>query len=170
LLGEDQNHERFALGLMRRLGFNSQPVKVFLSPSGRGAASAWVTAQYADVLRRTVRIRPGERVALVVMIDGDRVGVRQRKHELAEALRMRHFPARSETEPLAVLVPTWSIETWLIGLRDDLNETTPLKEYLRDPTREHFAQAIERIVVPLDEEPLHSLSDGHNEVRRWRNR
>ncbi len=164
LLAEDKQHERFALALAPRLRLKDRPIQVFVAPSGRGAGSAWVRQNYARLARTTVRKRPGERVALIVMVDGDNVGVQRRKGELDAALRDASEPSRSAHEPIVILVPTWSIETWLL-MPPASTELQSFKEQLREPTHAHLEQAVTRLLQPSIDE-LASLRDGHGELRR----
>lgn len=166
LLGEDKLHERLGLELMRELGFKRQPVKVFISPSGRGAASGWVLSQYASVARNTVRRRRGERVVLLVLIDGDNEGTRVRKAQLERALAERGEEPRSAVEPIVVLTPTWSIETWLVGFPPDLSENISFKDRVRTPSANDFSQAVVRALRPAENEPLASVRDAHEELER----
>lgn len=168
LLAEDQEHERFALTLARRMGFKDRPIKVYRSPDGLGAASAWVRKQYPNLARTTVRQRPKESVVLLVMVDGDNEGVVRRKQQLDEALRSIGEPARGSGEPIVVLVPTWEIETWLVGRVDGLTETRSLKARLPSPCAEDFEQAAARVLFADDEEPLPSIRDAWSELERVR--
>ncbi len=167
LLGEDPEHERLALELARRLGLNKRPVNVTIAPSGEGAASAFVLKRYAREVRATTRRRPAERVAILVMIDGDNFGVSRRKQQLDDALRDAGEPPRAPQEPIVILVPTWSIETWLLPPSPEVVETVDLKLQLRAPQTTHFEEAARRIVRPDAGEPLSSVRDATLEVTRF---
>ncbi|MDP2276331.1 MAG: hypothetical protein Q8K32_36665 [Archangium sp.] len=166
LLGEDPGHERLALELARSIGLNKRPVNVTIAPSGEGAASAFVLKRYAREVRATTRRRPGERVAILVMIDGDNLGLSRRKQQLDEALREAGEPTRAADEPVVILVPTWSIETWLLPQSAEVTEAVDLKPQMRDPQTKHFEEAARRIVRPDDDEPLASVRDATREVAR----
>jgi len=84
LLCEDKTHERFAYSVARTLGLNDRPIDVRLCE--RGAGSASVIRAYAHLVRTTVRKRPGERLAILVLVDGDNVGVQARHEKLDQAL------------------------------------------------------------------------------------
>lgn len=166
LLGEDPEHERFALELARRLGLNKRPVNVVIAPAGAGAASAFVLKRYAHEVRVTIRRRPGERVAIIVMIDGDNVGLQKRKEQLEESLREAGEMTRQHEEPIVILVPTWSVETWLLPRSPDVVESMDMKPRMRSPQLEHFEGAARRVVTPDGDEPLVSLKDASHEVKR----
>lgn len=79
------------------------------------------------------------------MIDGDNVGLRKRLQELDEKLDAAGVRRREPTEPIAVFVPTWSIETWLAHFNgaQSIDETKSLKEdgELRGLWRDGTAEA-----------------------------
>lgn len=166
LLGEDPEHERLALALARRLGLKSRPVNVVIAPSGVGAASAFVLKRYAHEVRVTTRQRRGERVVIIVMIDGDNAGLQRRKEQFEAALREAGEAPRQGDEPVVILVPTWSVETWLHPRGPDVVETEDMKPRMRNPQFEHFEDAARRVVTPDTDEPLMSIQDASREIGR----
>ncbi|MBN1605744.1 MAG: hypothetical protein JW940_03885 [Polyangiaceae bacterium] len=76
-----------------------------------------------------VRQRPHEAVALVIVIDGDDVGLQGRLREIAQRLDAAGFDARKPDERIARCVPSRNVETWELWLsgRRDLNESTDYK-------------------------------------------
>lgn len=165
LLAEDPRHERLALHVARALKLNDQPVKVWRAPSGAGSASAWVIKRFAERLCQTTRKRPKEQVALLVMLDGDNEGVLQRKRQLDEALIQAGQVPRQDGEPVALLIPTWSVETWLLDVSD---ESTSVKQRLR--SGEETAAMFERVATRLQKRRLEgaaaSLADARAELDR----
>jgi hypothetical protein len=111
---EDKRTERFLRELLRARGFDVRRVRFDTAPAGRGAAEAWVRHQISTFVS-DIRRHPGEDLFLVAVRDGDTAGVARRKRELEEQLTGR----RSRTERIAALVPTWSIETWLLALNGE---------------------------------------------------
>jgi hypothetical protein len=86
-----------------------------VAPRGRRSAEQWVRKQiYTHVLQHRRWRR--ENRALLVGIDGDKVGVSSRWEELNTELRNRGQVPIASGEAIAVLVPTWSIETWILFL------------------------------------------------------
>lgn len=127
ILCEDREQEHFARKLCEALGH--RPVRVEVAPKGRGSGEQWVRTRYPGEVRKH-RGCGDERVGLVVMTDGDRYGVAQRKRDFAEALSEAGYDERRDDERIAICVPTWSIETWfawLCGLAD-VDEATKYKE------------------------------------------
>jgi hypothetical protein len=121
LLCEDHKTAKFARGLLQPIF--SRPPEVRVAPRGGGSAEQWVVERYPIEVKKLHAIRATEKAALVVFVDGDSAGVEARLSALS----------RSEENRVAILVPTWSIETWLFWLcvRHPVNETTA---YKRDPS------------------------------------
>lgn len=127
VLCEDRQHERFMRGVLEGLGCLRTTFVV--APSGRGAAENWVAVQYAMEVRKFRSARNHQNIGLVCMRDGDRVGLVARKLELDERLQQSGYQKRQTDECIVNLVPSWSIETWLLFLsgQRSLTEDEPLK-------------------------------------------
>ncbi len=126
---EGRRDERFFRELLgQRLKRRDIDFKV--APAGDGSASAWVVAQYPQHVRTFIRSRPSENVALAIVVDGDQLGVAAREVELAASLALAGESPRSATERIALCIPTWHIETWLLALDglSGLSESVKLKE------------------------------------------
>ncbi|MBI2898346.1 MAG: hypothetical protein HYY06_32650 [Deltaproteobacteria bacterium] len=124
ILCEDRRTERLLRALCDR--YSVRVVDVDDAPEGRGAASAYVVRRYAGSVKK-LRSKSFQRnLGLVVATDGDNVGSRSRSDALAAELE----PPRTEKEPIAILVPTWSVEPWLAALNgiEGVVETRSLKE------------------------------------------
>jgi hypothetical protein len=100
------------------------------------------------------------------MIDGDNLGVQKRKEQLEAALREGNEPPRAANEPVVLLVPTWSVETWLLPRGPGVTEDKDLKQQVRKPQHEDFREAARRIVESDVDEPLQSVRDASREVSR----
>ena len=127
VLCEDKKHEAFARRLLERMGVGRRRVHVEKAPSGKGAASRWVMDRYAEVRRRARAKRHQLRLGFLVIVDGDSEGRDAR-------FREAHPPGneRSADERVALWIPTWSIETWVLWLNGaDVDESTPLKHTCR---------------------------------------
>ncbi|MFO0600546.1 MAG: hypothetical protein U0228_34885 [Myxococcaceae bacterium] len=165
LLAEDPRHERLALAIARRFGLKSEPVKAMICPAGSESAFTWVLKNFPERVRNTVRRRPTERVALVVMIDGDNQGVRERKRQLAAELAAAGETPRTAAEAIVLLVPTWSVETWLLRAAD---ESQSFKNQLRHS--DDVKATYESVATVLREGPAPrvppSLDDAADELKR----
>ena len=137
LVCEDRMTERFLSRVCQRQKISV--LHVDIAPSGKGAASAWVRRRYPDFVKLQRSKNYQRNLCLLVAIDGDNRGVSVRKLELAQELSSSGAEAREPEEPIAVFVPTWSIETWLASLVDSRthDEDRPLKE---DSAVRHFWQ------------------------------
>lgn len=101
--------------------------------TNEGAADSFVLRHYEHLVRLTRRYSR-ENVALVVVIDGDRIGLAKRLALLDEQLRRAGCEPRGPDERIAVLVPTRHVETWIHWLCGDtgVDETIDCKG---DPQR-----------------------------------
>lgn len=121
VLCEDAAQRDFAHALCRRLELRI--VHTLAAPSGHGAASAWVLRNYAAQVKKLRAKAHQTNLGLLVVIDGDNQGSAQRLSAL------NALAPRAGSEPIAILVPTWSIETWLLWLcGQDVNELATYKE------------------------------------------
>jgi hypothetical protein len=110
-----------------------------------------------------------------VVIDGDNLGVANRKRELDEERLAQGLVARSSTEPVAIFVPTWSIETWLVELcgRGPVSESvsmkdSPARRVLWELGRAEAATLREAVAAwRRDESSLASLGDAYGEAARF---
>ena len=128
ILCEDRLTERFLRRLCER--YHHQVQEVVVSPSGNGDASAWVKKQYAEQVKKRRSKNYQKQLGLLVCVDGDEVGCSARQQEMNQALQAANIERRTPEEPIAVLVPTWSIETWLAALcgKSDIVEDHSYKD------------------------------------------
>jgi hypothetical protein len=134
LLCEDRAQEGLADRFCAARGIRI--VKREVAPNGKGAASAWVLARYAksaQAFRALANAQPS--LGMLVLVDGDDRGVRDRMTTLARKLEGSPKGAgrpRGGSERIAVFVPTWSTETWVLWLAGhrDVDEVT---KYKHDP-------------------------------------
>jgi hypothetical protein len=172
LLCEDPRTDRFLRKLCK--GFNVWVLESEIAPDGRGDASVWVRRRYASSVARLRSRRHQRNLGLIIAIDGDNKGVSERKAELAAELAAMRVPPSADDEPIAIFVPTWSVETWLALLcgAENVTETEPLKNHRdfknlwEDGTTE--AKTISSAVEAWkgDITPLPSLADGYAEATR----
>ncbi|MEK7704092.1 MAG: hypothetical protein AAB426_03970 [Myxococcota bacterium] len=136
---EDRSHERFARELLTaRYRVNARRLFFHVAPSGGGSASQWVIAQYPEVRKRARSKVRQLRLGFLVMIDGDSVGRASRMSALDEA-----GGPRTNADHIAVFVPTWSIETWLVWLSGDSQNRAAVTEaasYKAQVQRDDFAR------------------------------
>jgi hypothetical protein len=124
VLCEDKQHEVFVRRFLNMDGWPTRRLRVEIAPPGRGAAEQYVRERFPIELSayRTNRNRVAE--GLIVMVDGDKLGVNARMGQLDAACRSSNMELRQEGERVAIFVPTWNIETWLAYLDGtDVDET-----------------------------------------------
>lgn len=172
ILCEDRRTERFLRKLCQR--YDVYVLSSEVAPSGDGDASVWVRKSYASSVRLLRASRHQKSLGLIAAIDGDNKGVHKRKLELANELDEAGLPERGAEEPIAIFVPTWSIETWLAQLcgHADVTEAEPLKDHpsfrglWKDGKTE--AATISKAVAAWREDthPTPSLADAYLEAPR----
>lgn len=114
ILCEDRLSERF----LRRLceAHKMRVLDVQVAPVGKGAASAWVCANYPGLVKKSRSKNFQANLGFLVHVDGDNLGVAARKAEFDGRLAAANVAERGAGERIALLVPTWCIETWLLHL------------------------------------------------------
>ena len=132
LVCEDQQQEAFARRFLRQANIvrDLHQLRVERSPGGRGAADRFVQETYVAELDAARRSHVAS--TLLLLTDGDAMGVEGRLRRLDEACERRGVAARSPTDRAAVFVPTWNIETWLAYLDGETVEESR-KDYPRLP-------------------------------------
>ncbi|MBN1610909.1 MAG: hypothetical protein JW940_30035 [Polyangiaceae bacterium] len=131
VLCEDRRTERFLRRLCERL--NVRVEEILVAPSGAGDASRWVIAQYRDRVRQLRSKRFQSNLGLLAQVDGDKFGVVDRKRQLDKSLADASLQRRQNDEPIAIFVPTWCIETWILHLTG-IAEPPESAQVKRDPT------------------------------------
>lgn len=117
ILCEDHAHRTFAERLAKHLGLGEREMRIDVSPAARGSAASYVVAEFAAAVKRWRSARHGnEKIGLLVVIDGDKDGVVRRRNELANQLRDHGVEPLAPADPVAIIVPTWHIETWIAWL------------------------------------------------------
>ena len=115
LLCEDRQQEVFARRFLKKTGWNTRELRVEKAPHGRGAGEQYVRDRFptelADFRRRAVRSK-----ALIVLVDGDKMGMQGRQDGLDRACELRGIPVKRNDDRVFVLIPTRSIETWFAYL------------------------------------------------------
>jgi hypothetical protein len=185
LLCEDRMQEQFLTAICEEHGW--QVIDRHVAPAGLGAGSQWVRKQFPERVLYHRRWRRENR-ALLVAIDGDNVGLAGRCEECNAELTKQGKPGRAEDEAIALLVPTWSIETWILFLYD--RRVVPEQEKSKDlvpnrlkarkargtliPARgtlksDTIRQVMQAWVQGAEHPELPSLTAGRIEVERLKN-
>lgn len=146
LVCEDVQHEAFARRFLKEMNLVTDPhqLRVERSPRGRGAADRFVQETYVTELDAGRRIHVAR--TLLVLIDGDAMGPKERLRRLDDACNRQGVEPRSPAERVAVFIPTWNIETWLAYLEgQSVDETEQDYPRLARPgdCRQHIRVLVE---------------------------
>jgi hypothetical protein len=146
LLCEDTQHETFARRFLKKAGWTTRRLRVEKSPKGRGSAAQFVRERFPTELAAYRSNRNRVAQALVVFIDGDKVGVAERLKEFDKACEGEQIEARKQDDHVIVVVPVWNIETWFAYLDgaqvDESKDKYPRLDRPRD-CQKHVDQLFE---------------------------
>lgn len=147
LVCEDKQHEAFARRFLTgaKLLRDNHQLRVERSLGGRGAADAFVQERYVEELEAARRTHV--HTTLLLLTDGDSLGVSDRLRRLNEACRRQGVAARSSEDSVAVFVPTWNIETWLAYLSGETVEENR-KDYPKLPKESDCRRHV-RVLVEM---------------------
>ena len=126
LLCEDRQHDTFLRRFLAAMKWDTsnRRIRSVIAPGGKGSGEQFVRNEFPNELMAYRQNRNRVAVALVVMIDGDRLGVTGRMQQLAEECKECEIDMPQRDEKVAIFVPTWNIETWLAYLdRKAVDET-----------------------------------------------
>jgi hypothetical protein len=169
LLCEDIEQERLFRPILER-----QFRRIYVEPRKRRGGAGFVL-QRLERLADYVRQHHQEAVALLVVIDGDRIGLERRLEAISTAAG---FAGAAWEERIAKCVPCRNVETWalwLCGARD-LDEETDYKPVFRQKVERgeiSSRQAVNAWLTPLlpaeretERNRLPALAHGRNEIER----
>lgn len=114
ILCEDPGHEGLVRRWLRNLGIASRQLAFVIAPSGRGSGEAFVKKQFPEFVRKARSKIRQQGLGFIVMIDGDARGCLARKNDLELELMRSHMARREAELRVAIFVPTWNVETWLL--------------------------------------------------------
>jgi hypothetical protein len=168
---EDRQHEQLARELLsRRLQVERRRISFEIAPKGKGAASQWVISRYPDVEKKARQTRHQGLLGFLVIVDGDNQGLRQRKRDLCG-----DPDRRQDNDRIAIWVPTWSVETWILWLcrqQVDNHEVDEARSYKgvidAGGFNDRVGQAVAAWEPPRTDEVarLPALDDARHELER----
>jgi hypothetical protein len=178
-LCEDSLHQRFVESLADRWGIGPRQRRIDASPAARGSASQYVLDHYPAAVKRWRAESHDENVGLLVVVDGDELGLARRRRQLEQKLRDVDMAPIAASDPVAIFVPTWHIETWIAWLcgHRPVDESTRYK--LDEPAGREVARMIQQGAYsprhaanawspPAEDEEVHlpALAHAREEARR----
>lgn len=180
VLAEDQRHKQFIYRFLVKAGIGRHQMRIEVSPSGQGSAEQWVRNNFARQVRKCRSRSAGASTGMFVLLDADNQSVREHMDELDAALVAEEQQGVDpKRDPVARLIPKWSIETWVLFLVSNGAFEPPLtedKSYKELKTDEQWSELIpqasetlyvwSRSDVGRPQNLLDSLQSGLNEIPR----
>ena len=169
LLCEDKQQETFAYRFLRKMGWTRHQIRIRPAKPGKGSAEQYVRNRFPKELVEHRRNSVAQ--ALMVMMDGDKLGIRGRMAELDDACTIAKTRPRNSKEYVLVFIPTWRIETWLAYLSGATVDETK-RDYPRLRRPRDCAPHVTTLVEMCQENRLRqpapaSLAAACREYRRW---
>jgi hypothetical protein len=140
ILCEDRMHQQFLEGLCGERGYRIERRDV--APRGDGAGSDYVIKRFAHHVR-ALRAMGREQRGLLVALDGDNEGFSQRLARLGDQLSEEGLSPRAEEELITILIPKWSIETWVLFLHDGIE--VPESEKCKGSSNKEHRATLKRL-------------------------
>jgi hypothetical protein len=171
VLVEDRRLERFVRECLYALGVHTREIRIVGYLAGRGSAKQWIDREY-PIQVQAHRRKSSENIALVVGTDADEQTVQHRVQRLAEVLQEAGREARAAHERIALWIPRWNIETWLLFLNgqavdEEANYKARAREVDIKAAAREFVQRFRRYITdPGIENHLPSLVSAFEETRR----
>lgn len=119
LLCEDKQHEAFLRRFLEKQGLSTRHCRSIIAPPGKGSVEQFIRDHFPSELKAYRKNRHRVKEALVVMLDGDSRGVKERLNELEDACKSSGIVQLQPDERVAIFVPTWNLETWFAYLRGE---------------------------------------------------
>lgn len=116
VLAEDLEQVRLVGHYVKRGIDRRQKVHRSVLCGGRGSGEAFVRREYAREVAACRRRAARTRTLLIVVIDADVMTVGQRVAQLEVALSEAGQRQREDSDPIVVLIPKRSVETWIYCL------------------------------------------------------
>ncbi len=141
VLVEDRVLERFAREVLLQLGFHRREVYVIGYPVGQGSARHWVEKRYPIEVRAYRSKANFQQIALLVGTEADEQTVAYRFRYLASKLTDAGLADRNDDERVALWVPKWNVETWILYLSSEaVDEEADYRTKLRNPNYHAVAE------------------------------
>jgi hypothetical protein len=180
VLAEDQRQKQFIYRFLVNAGVVSRQIRIEVSPSGEGSAEQWVRKNFARQAKKCRARNAHATTGMFVLLDADSRSVQEHQRELDAALAAENQsiidPA---SDPIARLIPKWSIETWILFLSSNGASEAPVREdrpYKSSKTEEQWNDLIpqalatlyswSRSAATLPENLIDSLQRGLQEIPR----
>ncbi len=179
-LVEDKRQKQFIYRFLVQAGINRNKITVGVSPSGVGSGKQWVRTNFALQVEVCRRRNARNSTCLLAVMDADQLTVAKCIDDLDASLASANQPKLNPAnDPIARLIPKWSIETWTLCLtatgdsRSLISEEQP---YKNSKTHEQWSELVPKAAEALFEwsrrtaalpaNPLDSFRRGIEEIPR----
>jgi hypothetical protein len=146
VLAEDQRQKQFIYRFLVKAGVGPRHMRIEVSPSGEGSAEQWVRNNFARQARKCRARNAHNSTGMLVVLDADKCSVQEHLSELDAALAAENQPKLDPvSDPIARLIPKWSIETWILFLSSNGDSGAPISEdaaYKSSRTEEQWNELI----------------------------
>ena len=130
LLCEDSQIDAFVRRFLKHRRFRPRDIQTLPLPAGRQSGEQWVRERYPIELRA---IREERNAYLIVVTDADSNSTETRRAQLEAECDRQGVPRRNDADPVLVIVPRRSIETWLAYLGgSNVNECDQYRKLARE--------------------------------------
>ena len=176
VLCEDARHFSFVNAYLSNWRIPAVEVVRRSNPAGGGSAEQFVRDNFRHEVTNFRGAVTGRRrrAVLIVVIDADGSSLADEERALAASLRDNGVPAVSDQEAVVLLIPKWSIETWIEYLngRPHVDEYTQYKRGA-PPDRRIVHKAARELFelvhgpTPSDSGPLPALNEAIRRLRSF---
>lgn len=95
---------------------NIQLVDAEVAPSSKGSGSAYVKNRFQLFVKKAKQKVNQAGLGFIVVLDGDNVGFAAQKLGLEKRIDCDEALKSTFEERIAALIPTWSIDTWILAI------------------------------------------------------
>ena len=144
LLCEDQQTDSFVRRFLLHRNFRGRDILTVPIPGGKQSGEQWVRTSFPDQLKA---IRRKQRMVLLVVIDADTNTTNVRRTQLNQECRRQQVTPTSPNDPVIVVIPRRSIETWFHFLRHkrSVDETIIYQKLKQESDCHPLADELHRI-------------------------
>jgi hypothetical protein len=154
-LVEDKRHRQFIYRFLVQAGINRNKITVEVSPSGLGSGKQWVCKRFALQTEVCRRRNAKNATCLFAIMDADQLTVARCLGDLDASLIAASQPKLDPAkDPIARLIPKWSIETWILYLTAKGAVRPPISEgksYKDSQTKEQWSEQVPQAAITLFE-------------------
>ena len=172
LLAEDKRSATFIRKMIVKLniGVTDRTIRERIAPSGKGSGKAWIDQEFPTELSAYRSKNYQGNIGLAVATDADDETVAQRKQKVLAGTK------REKAEKICLLIPKWSIETWLlhfngIAVSEDEKSKHEFEKKVKDKSvgkeAEKFVEEFRKFKTGEELVTLPALEEAYQELSRF---